>query len=600
MANEMTLSDVKSRADLLDFARQRGYKTNGKQLPLDFYKKEINLVNFAIDAMGYKPKEEAKASHRAFGNQRWVYLKREQEKFGGSERPENTQANILIGRRRELPNSKNFRYNDHYYFSRSLAHEGTRKEQGSIIDLVQLHMKNADLKSSLRFVENFLINNEKIKQYAAKNHIAASEVDAASETKRLKEYHNVSDLTDSTFLTKNRGISEDTINAPEFKGTIFNVKSEKGNFQNTAFPINSERGLIGFEVRNEGFKSVLDYKHDGVWTSQIDREKPVTKIVVTESAIDSLSHYQLHNKKSDQPEFVLQENSNNFYVSTAGNVSPRQIQLIDTLVNKGVGQTRQYLDQVPEEKKKDVWYAYDERDYNSKLVIDENTGKPRQIAVVGVNKPAQLSLGFDNDVSGDILAIKFLGKLPASEAYTVQNNDALKNASIHPTQDRRSMFGRVIWEFNDEKNPKNTEDAVFKLAQHIDNLNKTHKDKLSEGIPFQMKTLPVENGKSAVQIEFPNLVKAWDLMVDSVKDVKFNKSEKIVREKALTKDWNDDLRGKMKMDARLERQYNMARKRYDTDQLKTGKLSQEEVVTIQLKQKADLEQGTTKKKGLRL
>jgi hypothetical protein len=56
----ISLENVNSRADLSEFAQSKGYQVNQGRIPLDFYKKEVNLVNFAR-AIGYDFSEKTKA-----------------------------------------------------------------------------------------------------------------------------------------------------------------------------------------------------------------------------------------------------------------------------------------------------------------------------------------------------------------------------------------------------------------------------------------------------------------------------------------------------------------------------------------------------------
>lgn len=87
-------------------------------------------------------------------------------------------------------------------------------------------------------------------------------------------------------------------------------KSDDRKIVNTAFPINSEDGTIGLIIRNKNLKEVDGFRDIGLWSSsQIDAPK---SIIITESPIDSLSHYQLH-----KPEKAI-------YYSTGGSPSSNQ------------------------------------------------------------------------------------------------------------------------------------------------------------------------------------------------------------------------------------------------------------------------------------
>jgi hypothetical protein len=87
-------------------------------------------------------------------------------------------------------------------------------------------------------------------------------------------------------------------------------KSDDRKIVNTAFPLNSEDGTIGLIVRNKNLKEIDGFRDIGLWSSS-HVEAPKS-IIITESPIDSLSHYQLH-----KPEKAI-------YYSTGGSPSSNQ------------------------------------------------------------------------------------------------------------------------------------------------------------------------------------------------------------------------------------------------------------------------------------
>lgn len=537
----MTIKDVTNRKELLNYVESVGYKTQGGRIPLDFYKKEINLVSFAVNALGYEI--DSSKVGRNHENQRWFYLKREGVTNAAMEDSLHANSKILVARRHENPASPNFKYNEHYYFSQELAQAGDKKNHGSIIDLVGMHY-NADYSSSLRIVDNFLIHNRKLKENFNQVHIKPSEVNMESEAKRLGQYHSIRPLEDSSFLNQ-RGISNETINDKRFSSVINNSLSEDGRHLNTAFPIHGTQGLIGFEIRNHNFKGVMDQKNDGFWRSCLDHSQKCESVILTESAIDALSHAQINGDKS-----------NSLYLSTAGNITSRQVELLQTILDKGTAVKGVLTKELDPRLYGDVVLTKDQKDHNGKVVMDKDD-KAVTISYVGYNKPHKLVLGFDNDQAGKMLTVKTLGKLNVSEFFTRQENKALKDSEITVYSNKTTNSGRVNWQMkgDDEKQIK---EALTKVAECFNLKNKQFIGKLDEKAPFELTF-----DKNQVDIRFKNQNKQWDLVTDAVKEIKFLNSPKLEIDRPITKDYNQDLKGYLGIDTVAEKKielYQLSRK----------------------------------------
>lgn len=524
----MNIKDVNDRNSLLKFVDSLGYKTQNSRIPLDFYKKEINLVTYAATTLNYKI--DTSKVGRNLERQKWFYLKKDGMK-DLNEDPLHANSKILVARRSENPSSQNFQYNGHYYFSQELAFAGDKKNHGSVIDLVQMHY-NTDYSKALRIIDNNLIHNKELKENFDKVHISPSEINAASTTKRLENYHQITDFQDSRFLNS-RGISNETINDPRFSSVIKNAQTPEG-YINTAFPITGTQGLIGFEVRNENFKSVIDQKQDGFWRSQLNQQKTCEKIFVTESSIDALSHAQLKNDKS-----------NTLYLSTAGNISGRQIDLIQNLIDKGTAVKGVITSELDPKHYQSVIFSKDMKDSDGKIVTDSE-GKNVTVSYVGFNKPKELVLGFDNDQAGKMLTIKTLGNLNASEFFgkNAAKDSIMSNSNISVYSNNTTNTGRITWSFSDE-NPNKQMKAV---VNHFNGLNEKFTGKLDEKPPFEM-TL----NKNSVDVRFKNQNSQWDHVVNAVKELKFKNSNSLSIEKPILKDFNDDLRGKLGIDKVAQR-----------------------------------------------
>lgn len=548
---QLSLANVTNRKELLNFAKLKGYEIQGSRIPLDFYKKEINLVDFAR-AIGYEYSEKTtNVSQGAFARQRWFYMEKKQMKFPELERDENASSQILISRRSEGPNSPNFKYNEHYYFSQQLAHTGDKKNHGSIVDLVQLHFK-ADFKDSIRIIENFIYKNNELKEKALPFHLSGTAVGQASEVKRLENYYNIRPLSDTSYLNS-RGISDETLKSTTFRGRIHNALSDDKKHVNTAFPISSENGLIGFEVRNTDFKSVLDHKNDGLWRSNVDHEKPIKELSVTESAIDALSQFELKQLQGQQPRTDAQD----VYLSTAGSITGRQIDLLQKMLDKGMSRKAMFLSQVPPDATKDIAHVTSQKDERGRAVLDSN-GQVVQVAHVHYNKPEKLSLGFDNDTAGAMLTVKVLGRLQASDFFKVPDKDsALNNSQIVPYRNKITNIGRLSWSVSPTEKSDGQRETQM-IVDYFKEKNIQFKDKLSEGEPFSISKIPSQEGKPLqVDIEFKNISKTWNLAVEAIHKLKFQDSKKLEIASPVLKDWNEDLKAVKGIDEVLKRRYNV-------------------------------------------
>jgi hypothetical protein len=114
--------------------------------------------------------------------------------------------------------------------------------------------------------------------------------------------------TNSAYLNS-RGIRPETLQAPRFRDA-FRVDS-RGN---VLFPHRDAEGLCGFESRNHTWTSFASGGRKALWTSQ--QEPTDTKLVLVESAIDGLSHYQLRPDPATR------------YGSTAGQLGEEQLELV--------------------------------------------------------------------------------------------------------------------------------------------------------------------------------------------------------------------------------------------------------------------------------
>lgn len=133
-------------------------------------------------------------------------------------------------------------------------------------------------------------------------------------------------LTDTRYL-HSRGISPETLASPLFAGRILNhvhagvtKGGQECKFVNTAFPQLHQDNIVGLEIKAHGFKGQAadSLNSAALWLSNTNSK--TTTLVIAESAIDALSHYQLK-----QP-------TNSLYASTSGQLTDNKVAEIKRLI----------------------------------------------------------------------------------------------------------------------------------------------------------------------------------------------------------------------------------------------------------------------------
>jgi Protein of unknown function (DUF3991)/Toprim-like len=118
---------------------------------------------------------------------------------------------------------------------------------------------------------------------------------------------------------KSRGISKETIESPQFKDNILQVRA--GNHVNTAFPYRAVMygEMLGAEIRNHQYKGHMagSKRTASVWFSNPMPE--TQRIVICESALDCLSHFE------------MTHDPGNMYISFGGQLTQGQIMVIKEL-----------------------------------------------------------------------------------------------------------------------------------------------------------------------------------------------------------------------------------------------------------------------------
>lgn len=154
--------------------------------------------------------------------------------------------------------------------------------------------------------------------------------------KGLRPVTELIDREQPHYLEK-RHISNDVLESPAFADQVFvytQIDRFKNVHDNIFFP-KREYGsdtVSGAEVKTPYHKDYTFGDHHLLWLS--NKPGDIHKIVVTESALDALSHYQLNQK----------DNRNTWYFSTGGNFyTERQRQLFSVLENSGIDRSNVHL-----------------------------------------------------------------------------------------------------------------------------------------------------------------------------------------------------------------------------------------------------------------
>ena len=132
---------------------------------------------------------------------------------------------------------------------------------------------------------------------------------------------NCRPLEDTSYL-ESRGITKTTLENPQFAGRIlnqFHTAQKEGmppiTYVNTAFPARYEDRVVALEVKGPNFKGQAadsDFSRS-LWLSKQPEGKAATQLIVSESAIDTLSYAQLN------------PNDCAIYASTSGNLTQNKI-----------------------------------------------------------------------------------------------------------------------------------------------------------------------------------------------------------------------------------------------------------------------------------
>ena len=186
-------------------------------------------------------------------------------------------------------------------------------DHGTIIDFIQKRQKLSlgQIRQKLRCWNPSPFSYRPESFY----HPLPAEVDQQSIVIKLSKMLDVSGYHE--YLIEHRKISSSTLSDKRFSGVI---KTDERN--NAVFPHFDRQGVCGYEVKNTGFTGFSKSGQKAFWIT--NNFKSASCIVIVESAIDALSHAQLH------------QGDDYAYVSIAGTLSEKQRDLMRSLLTKAM------------------------------------------------------------------------------------------------------------------------------------------------------------------------------------------------------------------------------------------------------------------------
>jgi len=221
---------------------------------------------------------------------------------------------------------------DYLYFNRA-----DDQDKGSVIDFLKNRIENPRIAGIVaspgKNVWASVIENAKryLNLPASQRNVSPQLQQRIEPVQRGESYIpefllKTSPLTDTRYLNS-RGINSETLASPLFTDRILNhvhqgttKDGQAYKFVNTAFPQLYKEGIVGLEIKANGFKGQAadSLNSAALWLSNSTTK--TNTLVVAESAIDALSHYQLK-----QP-------TNAVYASTSGQLTDNKVTEIKRLI----------------------------------------------------------------------------------------------------------------------------------------------------------------------------------------------------------------------------------------------------------------------------
>lgn len=201
----------------------------------------------------------------------------------------------------------------------------------SIIDLMQQHIydetgRMPTLREAGEAVQTYVNNGEVVIPQNSKYGVTNAELDPSQLAKLSHELKPYS----GDFLAK-RGIIQETLSSKVFCNVFYTREytKDRKTYHNTCIKLVNTKGFQGISQRGikdgKSFKGILGNKYSSVCVSHHDSTRPIEQLLIGESMIDCVSHYQM--KLINTPKNIL-------YVSSEGNLTSGQMELIKLLMDK--------------------------------------------------------------------------------------------------------------------------------------------------------------------------------------------------------------------------------------------------------------------------
>ena len=255
--------------------RERKGSAENSDIELDAFKREIDLRQFAV-SLGYEIDR--------------------QESWRGSTVLRRGADKIVVKRNG----------NGHYVFFSVREDE----DHGTVIDFVQ-RRQNLSLGAVRKLLRPWIGRPATPMQFPALE-------PTNSDRMRVEcAYWGMADVSRYAYLEQDRCLPAAVLGSPRFVGRM-----RRDSCGNTVFPHFDAVGLCGYEIKNRGFTGFAAGGQKGLWFSNTRCDD--RRLILTESAIDALSHAALFPDADDQTR----------YASLGGKPSRRQMGLFQAAIVK--------------------------------------------------------------------------------------------------------------------------------------------------------------------------------------------------------------------------------------------------------------------------
>ena len=300
-----------------------------ERLPLEWYKENINLIHFAISQYGFVPNYKHSPKY-SYGQNAWHTLENPQ-----------TGENFIFSLKLQPGDSK-----PHYYYINTSggvsdpSFGNNKYDMGSIFDFVMFR-EGLDLGKIIGKLKYYVSDIEpklsKDELYNVQDLRPSNRVPSGQD---IYKFFNVKPLDkkdppeEIVHFLELRSIPLEILSNPKFCNNLY-YRTYINHFDqkvtDLCFPITSPAGETGFFAINQmfykdrSFKQILGFKQDGLWFSGFDKTRPIDKIIISESPIDSISHYYLHPEDSSK---------NILFAATIGSISSPQCKTLEIIIDK--------------------------------------------------------------------------------------------------------------------------------------------------------------------------------------------------------------------------------------------------------------------------